>query len=122
MRASAANWAVPQAFYDPMFNYLVHGFAPGSFFTALLANDCMTALSCSHPSNTMEALKALGGWIRECFPRSAWGDYDRVILWQDIPELTRREILEQHGLIYSEADEINMALKGVSLYPEPVLY
>lgn len=105
-----------------MFNYLVHGFAPGSFFTALLANDFMGAIRHSHPANSVQALKALGGWICDSWPRSAWGDFDRVILWQDIPQLTRREILEQHGLIYSEADEINMTLKGVSLYPEPVLY
>lgn len=122
IRASAALWNVPTAFYDPMFNYLVYGFAPGSFFTALLANDFMGAISNSHPSNTVEALKALGGWIRESFPEMAYGSYDRVMSWEDIPSDERRKILEQRGLIYTEGEEINMALKGVSHYPEPTLY
>jgi hypothetical protein len=32
-------WRVPKDFADPMYNYLVHGYEPGSFFTAVLAND-----------------------------------------------------------------------------------
>ena len=122
IRAGAANWSVPLDFYDPMFNYLVYGFAPGSFFTALLANDFMGAIGHSHPNNTMQNLKSLVGWIRESFPEIAYGDYLRVMSWIDIPSDERRKILEDRGLIYTEADEINMVLKGVSQYPEPTLY
>jgi hypothetical protein len=62
------QWDVPKDFADPMFNYLVHGYGPGSCFTAVLANDFLSAVSRSHPSNTIEAFKALAGWICDTVP------------------------------------------------------
>ena len=53
---SLKNYSVSKDYADPIYNYLVHGFNPGSFFTALLANDFMGAVSRSHPGNTIPAL------------------------------------------------------------------
>lgn len=113
MMESAAQWTVPREYFDPLFNYLVYGFAPGSFWSAVLANDFMRAIQHSHPGNSFPHLKHVVGWIRDSFPRSAHGDYDTVILWQDLEPTQRRQILEKHNLIYSEQDEVIMALKNV---------
>lgn len=116
-----AHWDVPRDFSDPMYNYLVYGFGPGSFFTALLANDFMGAVGHSHPLNTLQALKALAGWINECCPTEAYGSYNEVNAWCDMTAELRRPILEKCRIVYTEKEEVWMALKGATTV-EPVLY
>ena len=116
-----AKWDVPKDFADPMYNYLVHGFSPGSFFTSVLANDFHSAIAHSHPSNHMESLKSLGGWVLDCMPRESHGSYNNVEIWCSLPADIRRTILEDYELVYTEQQEIMMALKGRTT-KEPVLY
>lgn len=106
LKASLRHWMVDWEYAQPMINYLVHGFNPGSFFTAVLANDFTRAMSHSHPSNTISALKNLGLWITNCMPPEAWGDYDRIDRWTNgwSPEL-RRRALEDSQLIYTAEEE-----------------
>jgi hypothetical protein len=115
------RWDVPKEFADPMYNYLVHGYSPGGFFTSVLANDFGGAIARSHPANTIEALKHLGGWITECAPRESYGGYDVVSNWCYLPPASRRLILEENNLIYSERDEVMMTLQDKPTN-EPVLY
>ena len=117
---SATRWTVPREYFDPLFNYLVHGFAPGSFWSAVLANDFMRAMQHSHPSNSIPHLKHVMGWIQDSWPQSAYGDPDTVILWQDLEPIQRRQILEQADLIYSEQQEVMMALQNVRTH-EPFM-
>jgi hypothetical protein len=119
--ATFAKWDVPKDFADSMYNYLVHGFSPGGFFTSVLANDFHSAIARSHPSNTINACKSLGGWILDCVPREAQGSYDAVSNWCSLPPEARRQILEECGLIYTEQQEIIMTLQGKHTQ-EPVLY
>lgn len=116
-----ADWKVPKDFADPMFNYLVWGFQPGSFFTAVLANDFIGAIRRSHPSNTLEAKKALAGWIVDTVPIEARGSYELVDAWCDMTSDMRRPILEKYGLIYSKEDEAIMILSGANTV-EPHLW
>lgn len=117
-----AYWGVQKEFADPMYNYFVHGFSPGSFFTALLSNDCIGALSRSHPGNNVEALKVLCGWLVDINLRGvAWGDYDTVEKWLKLDDVKRRAILEHAELIFSEEKEIWMTLKGEKTNT-PILY
>lgn len=109
------QWDVPREFADTIANYLVYGYSPGSCFTAVLANDFIGAIRSSHPSNTVEALKTLAGWINEFCPKVAYGSYARVEEWCDMTSEMRRPILEKHGLIYIEKQEVWMALKGESV-------
>ena len=109
-------WRVDHDFADPMFNYLVYGFSPGSFFTAVLANDFTSAVARSHPGNTMTALKALSGWINDCMPRMAWGSYEAVKAWQAKDEQDRRDILVMHNLIFAPKQETFLAIKGDPVY------
>jgi hypothetical protein len=109
---SMALWQVDRDFADPMFNYLVHGFSPGSFFTAVLANDFLSAVARSHPGNTMTALKKLTGWMRDCMPRECWGNYHNVDEWIKLSWDERRAVLEAHNLIYTPKQETWLAVKG----------
>ena len=101
-----AHWEVPKEFADPMYNYLVYGYYPGSFFGYVLSNNFAKAILSSHPSNTIEALKHLVGWMRDTLPEEAWGSYAKVVAWGGINEEQRRIILEEHQLIYTSKEEV----------------
>jgi hypothetical protein len=121
MMISASHWTVPREYFDGLCNYLVYGFEPGSFWTAVLANDFMRAVQSSHPSNDISALKNTVGWILNSWPEAAYGDYSTIQTWVAFSGHERRLYLEQHNLIYSEQQEIMMALQGEKSY-EPILY
>jgi hypothetical protein len=116
-----ATWNVPKDFAEPFYNYLVYGFSPGSCFTAVLANDFASAISRSHPSNTIEAYKALVGWIRDTVPKEGYGSYEKVKAWGGINDEQRRIILEHYGLIFTNKEEVWKVLKDEPTV-EPYLY
>ena len=105
------TWGVPKDFADPMYNYLVYGYQPGSCFTSVLANDFFGAIRRSHPSNTVEAFKALAGWINDCVPSIAKGSYEVVEAWTNLSSSQRRAVLEGKGLIFTSEEESWMILK-----------
>ena len=112
MMLSADQWVVPRDYFDPLYNYLVHGFEPGSFWTAVLANDLWRAISSSHPSNDITSLKNTVGWIRERFPAESYGNYHTVKSWLEMTVTDRRIHLEDQHLIYTEQEEIMRGLQG----------
>lgn len=111
LRNSMNNWGVTGDFEEPLYNYLVHGFFPGGFFAGVLANDFVSAMSRCHAGNHIESIKGLCGWLVNCCPDSAWGDYQTVNRWTESSSDERRDILLKHNLIYSEQDEIILILK-----------
>jgi len=116
------TYKVDKEYADPMYNYLVHGFSPGSFFRSVLANQFMDAVARSHPANTIPALKNLVCWIVNELPEGvAYGSYDVVDAWTRMSKEERRDILEQRRLIYTEQDEIVRILKGEEAV-EPFLW
>ena len=121
MMVTASRWTVPRDYFEPLYNYLVHGFEPGSFWSAVLANDFMRAVQHSHPANTIDALKNTVGWIQDSFPEESYGGYNMVEAWIARDGHQRRMHLEQHNLIYSEQEEVMMALQGKKSY-EPMMY
>ena len=121
LRQTFATWSVPKDFADPMYNYLVYGYQPGSFFSYVLSNNFAKAILASHSSNSITALKALVGWMRDTLPEISWGSYDKVDAWCDMPGAMRRPILENHGLVYTEKEEVWMILKEEPTV-EPVLW
>lgn len=104
-RKTFSNWEVPNDFADPMYNYLVYGYEPGSCFTAVLANDFAASVQHSHPSNSITAFKSLAGWINDAMPVAAYGSYKTVKAWLNLSEEDRRTILEEHDLIYTAKQE-----------------
>lgn len=115
------DWHVPKDFAEPMFNYLVFGFNPGSCFTSVLANDFYGAIQRSHPANTIDAFKKLTGWIHSEMPRESYGSYDAVNDWCYLKPEQRRAILEKHGMIYTEKEEVTLILQN-KFTQEPMLY
>jgi hypothetical protein len=116
-----AHWSVPKDFAEPFYNYLVFGYTPGSCFTSVLANDFVSAISRSHPSNTINAFKALVGWMRDTMPSEAYGSYENVAKWTELNPEQRRLVLEQTGLIFTSKEEIVKILKDEPS-TEPHLY
>ncbi len=114
------EWRVDREFAEPMYNYLVFGYSPGSCFTAILANDFARAIQTSHPANTIPALKALVGWMQNYVPHCAKGSYDAVNAWGYMDSDERRKILEDLDLIYTEEEEVMLVLRN-TYTQEPVL-
>ena len=106
-----SKWHVPKDFADPMYNYLVYGWSPGGCFSSVLANDFAGAIARSHPANTIEAFKALSGWIGDTVPEEAHGSYEKVKCWGGINPEQRRIILEHNLLIYTAKEELFMVIK-----------
>ena len=115
------EWEVPKDFADPMYNYLVHGYAPGGCFTAILANDALGVFARSHPHNTIEAFKSLAGWIISTVPADARGSYGAVDHWISMKPEFRRAVLEKIRLVLPADQEMWATLKNVPT-TEPVLY
>ena len=105
-------WDVPQEYCQPVRDYLVNGWDPGSFYTAVLANDFMSAVIRCHPSGRIAELRGLAGWILNAMPAAAWGSYDQVRTWLKINDEDRRAVLEQARLIYDTKTEMWLVLKN----------
>lgn len=108
----AADWNVTKEYFDPIYNYMIHGYEPGSFFTAVLANDFFRAMETSHPANNIQQLKNLTGWISSTMGHGVfWGTTEVVQKWLKLTAEERRKKLELLNLVYPEKDEIVMILK-----------
>ena len=112
---------MPKDYADPIYNYLVYGLEPGSFFRSVFANDFMMAMTRSHPANTVEALKTVSGWVLNACPHEAWGSYKNVDEWCRMDAKQRRTHLEDWDLVYTEEQEIMMALRN-TYTREPMFY
>lgn len=109
---TASDFMVPRNYADPIYNYLVYGLEPGSFFSAVLANDFFDAMDHSHPGNSVLSLKNLVSWIHSMNGyKLFWGNEKAVKAWLKMPENKRREKLEERGLILPEQEEIVLILK-----------
>ena len=111
IHASAAVWTVDLDYRESLICYLVYGFQPGSFWSAVLANDFRRAVQCSHPANTVPALKAATGWIWDSFPAVSRGTPEAVNRWLAMTEAERRGHLELCGLIHTEREEVELLLQ-----------
>jgi hypothetical protein len=68
-----------------------------------------------HSANTIAALKAVAGWIRDSLPAVAYGNYEHVDNWLSMSDLSRRQHLEAAGLIFTEKEEVTKYLSDVEL-------
>ena len=60
--------------------YFKQGFAPGSFCTAVLANDLNAAAHRADPWNRAN-LADIARWVQHNAPRGSWGSYEAVEGW-----------------------------------------
>lgn len=105
------NYQVDEEYYSPIYNYLVYGLYPGSFWTSVLANNFVDAIRNSHMCNQIPNLKTMERWIYFRMPDEAWGNYDAVDIWMITPANERRIILENKALIYTPEQETWLRLK-----------
>jgi hypothetical protein len=99
LEKSFNKWDVPAEWQEIMSNYLKRGWHPGSFFEAVLCNDFIRAIRSSHPLNTVDAMKALVGWISEYMPRGTYGSNDAIEYWCSLTDDQRRDVLERAKLL-----------------------
>ena len=109
------RWAVPGDFAGPIYNYLVYGYHPGSFFGYVLSNNFAKAILSSHPANTIEALKHLVGWMGDTLPEESYGSFKKVAKWVELNSEQRRIILEHNGLVFTSKEEVVLILKDEPL-------
>lgn len=63
-------------------NYLFYGWEPGSFTTALLANDMYSAVGSMHPGLS-NGLKDVVTWVVNVMPAHSYGNYTAVENWMN---------------------------------------
>lgn len=122
IKQTAADWEVPKDHWDPLFRYLVNGFDPGGFWSAVLSNDWFKAIQRSHPRNDIQSLKSASAWIQASWPRSSWGSSEIVDQWLRLTDDERRQHLENVGLAYDPKKEVELILRGTEIKEEPQLW
>lgn len=71
---------IPLHAQDTLENYLLRGWSPGGFLTAVLANDLMRACTSCDPTNR-QSLVDIAKWVQHRAPTGSWGNYDTVDAW-----------------------------------------
>lgn len=66
--------------------YVLNRYAPGSFLTAVLANDLFGATGRADDMNIV-ALKDICSWIHNRAPRDCWGSYETVKRYLETPQV-----------------------------------
>jgi hypothetical protein len=67
---------------ESMESYLLRGWAPGGYLTAMLARDYERAFACADIGNR-QSIWVLWSWIRNYAPRHCHGSYEAINLWRD---------------------------------------
>ena len=74
------GYAVNDYIQEAFENYLIHGLPPGSFTTAVLANDLYEAC-CRADFQNRQCLGDIGRWVAQNCPQQARGSYEAVSEW-----------------------------------------
>jgi hypothetical protein len=72
-------------------NYIIDGYQPGGFLTAVFANDLFGAMGSADHLNKF-AMAEICGWIYNEAPRDCWGNYQVV---KDYLDMKRKELEEK---------------------------
>ena len=89
---------------DEIHNYFIKGWPPGSFHTAVLANDLTGAVFKSHPMNEWKQIREFVKWVFANAPDGSWGSYENVDAWLKLSTATRRKICENIGWLVTEKE------------------
>lgn len=72
---------VPEHTRESITNYLLYGFEPGGFVSAILAQDYERALYAADTANR-QMFWAVAMWVREHAPAGSWGSYEAIEVWR----------------------------------------
>ena len=95
---------VPQELREGLWNYFAYGFEPGSFCTAVLCNNFISAACRAHPALTLASLRDMAQWLMYHAPHGSWGDEEKVIAWCRKTDQERLDIMIAVGLRPDEFD------------------
>jgi hypothetical protein len=77
-----ADIHIPDHAHEALEQYFQFGFAPGSFCTAVLANDLFSAAAkADHWNRTY--LADIARWVQHNAPYGSWGSYEKIQGWLD---------------------------------------
>ena len=77
---------------EAIFNYLVYGWEPGGFLTAVMANDLYRAATVADVEN-IKRLAHVARFVVYALPHGCYGNYDQVKTWLRLTDQAREEIL-----------------------------
>ena len=77
---------------EAIFNYLVYGWEPGGFLTAVMANDLYRAATVSDIAN-VNNLAYVAKFVVYALPQACYGNYDQIKNWLQLTDQAREEIL-----------------------------
>ena len=105
-------WHVDNYMATPLYNYLVHGYSPGGFWTKVLEDKFLDAMvSCSENNRVLD-MKNASRFKVNCFPTRSYGSEYYVSEWLKLTDDERRKILEDNDLIYTPEQETWETIKG----------
>ena len=88
-----------------MFNYLVHGWMPGGFLTAVLTNDLYRAAAQADCEN-IKRLAYVALWVQHALPSCCYGNAKIMKAWYERTDREREQILIDAGLLPTLFDVI----------------
>lgn len=71
---------VPEHAQESIENYLMFGYHPGGFMSAMLAGDLFRAASSGDQANG-PGMQGIANWIQHSAPHGSWGSYEAVENW-----------------------------------------
>jgi len=71
---------IPVHTQEAITGYLIRGWKPGGFLTAMLAGDLFRAVNSADTANR-QMMWAIGRFIMTSLPEGCWGSYDNVHDW-----------------------------------------
>jgi hypothetical protein len=111
-RRTFDTWPVTEVWQRELFNYIVLGFAPGSFHAACFANDLSRAAHTSHIMNGWSEISSFMKWLTAYAPVGSWGNDANVMAWLAKSTADRNAICTQYGLLLTEAEVVWVRIGG----------
>ena len=81
---------IPVHTQEAITGYLIRGWKPGGFLTAMLAGDLFRAVNSADTANR-QMMWAIGRFIMTSLPEASWGSYDAVHEWSTDKNSIRTE-------------------------------
>lgn len=97
-------YPVTDEWSEELYNYFIMGWPPGSFHTAVLANDLRGAVYKSHPMNKWENIQAFVKWTFANAPADSVGSYENVKDWLEKEPEERRLICINRGWMLTDEE------------------
>ena len=93
-----ATTSIPDAIQEALWNYLGYGLPPGSFLTAVLVNDFMSAAMRADHSWNGKSFRDLASWLSHYAPVESYGNKEKIEKWMAKSDEERLQIMIDLGL------------------------